>query len=79
MCGLPRDVFDDRINNHAEILILNVTDRCNLRCKYCVFSGAYQGQRQHGSASMTLATAMRGPIDQFIARTGKTLENPRKS
>ncbi len=77
MRGVSREEFDDQINNHAEILILNVTDRCNLRCKYCVFSGAYCGQRVHGSATMSLDTAMRG-IDQFIARTGKTLQNPEK-
>ena len=29
--GVSREEFDDQINNHAEILILNVTDRCNLR------------------------------------------------
>ena len=77
MCGMAREEFDDAINHRAEILILNVTDRCNLRCKYCVFSGAYCGQRVHGSATMSLDTAMRG-IDQFLARTGKTLQDPEK-
>ncbi len=77
MRGVSREYFDDQINNHAEILILNVTDRCNLRCKYCAFSGAYHGQRVHGIDSMSLDTALLA-IDQFIARAEKTLQNPEK-
>ncbi len=78
MRGVSREEFDDQIENHAEILILNVTDRCNLRCKYCAFSGAYHGQRVHGVDSMSLDTAMLA-IDQFIARAGTTLQNPEKT
>lgn len=77
MEGVSREHFDDQINNHAEILILNVTDRCNLRCKYCAFSGAYHGQRVHGVRSMSIDTAIRG-IDQFIARTSKTRQENNK-
>lgn len=77
MRGVSREEFDDQIENHAEILILNVTDRCNMRCKYCAFSGAYHGQRVHGVDSMSLDTALRA-IDQFIARAGSTLRDSEK-
>jgi len=77
MRGVSREEFDDQIENHAEILILNVTDRCNMRCKYCAFSGAYHGQRVHGVDSMSLDTALLA-IDQFIARAGSTLRNSEK-
>ncbi len=40
-------------------LILEVTTSCNLRCKYCVFSGNYDGQRNHGSEKMELETAIK--------------------
>lgn len=34
-------------------LILNITERCNLRCRYCSFSGAYLDNRTHSSAVMS--------------------------
>jgi uncharacterized protein len=77
MQGVSRECFDERINSHAEILILNVTDQCNLRCGYCTFSGAYYGQRRHGPNTMALETALEA-VDQLVARAGKTLENPEK-
>nr|WP_281392787.1 radical SAM protein [Roseospira goensis] len=38
-------------------MILNATEACNLRCRYCSFSGAYPHNRRHGTRSMTLAMA----------------------
>lgn len=38
---------------------LQVTQRCNLRCKYCVYSGSYY-HRTHSSKEMPLDTAKRG-------------------
>jgi uncharacterized protein len=35
-----------------EHLIINLTDRCNLRCRYCSFSGRYLDNRTHGSLEM---------------------------
>ncbi len=31
-------------------LALNVTESCNLRCKYCVYSGVYPGRRAHNTS-----------------------------
>lgn len=39
-------------------LILGVTDDCNLRCKYCIYSGKYFDMRTHRSKTMSLATAL---------------------
>jgi len=38
----------------AEIghMILNITERCNLRCKYCTHSGTYYYERKHSANSM---------------------------
>jgi uncharacterized protein len=33
-------------------LIINVTENCNLRCKYCAYSGIYTNNRSHGSTYM---------------------------
>ncbi|HPA17227.1 MAG TPA: radical SAM protein [Verrucomicrobiae bacterium] len=35
-----------------ELLILNVTERCNLRCRYCPWSGAYEDNRTHSERVM---------------------------
>ncbi len=40
-------------------LVLSVTEGCNFRCRYCVFSGAYRYARRHGSRNMPLETAFR--------------------
>lgn len=40
-------------------LIIEVTTGCNLRCKYCVFSGSYPHQRTHLTDSMSVSDARR--------------------
>lgn len=45
----------------AQILIVNPTEQCNLRCTYCYFSGGYSGTRLHRPVSLarqTLAAAL---------------------
>lgn len=48
-----------------EQLILNITESCNLRCKYCIYSGAYQGQRKHNAKTMSFASA-RKALNRFL-------------
>jgi len=43
-----KEILDSKIN----ILILNITEKCNLRCKYCVYSGTYYYERTHSNYSM---------------------------
>ncbi|WP_027183711.1 Cys-rich peptide radical SAM maturase CcpM [Desulfovibrio inopinatus] len=40
-------------------ITLQVTQQCNLRCHYCVYSGSYEG-REHSSKRMSLETALAG-------------------
>lgn len=35
------DYIEDFLNNRVAYLVLQVTQGCNLRCKYCVYSGGY--------------------------------------
>lgn len=46
-------------------LILSVTERCNLRCSYCIYSGKYIGARRHSNRDMSYETA-RTAVDKFF-------------
>ncbi|HHT57737.1 radical SAM protein [Herbinix luporum] len=46
-------------------LAIEVTSQCNFRCKYCVFSGRYSGQRIHKTDNMSLETAKKS-IDLYL-------------
>lgn len=48
-------------------LILQVTQQCNLRCKYCAYSGNYYN-RSHSSQRMDFETAKRA-IDFYLERS----------
>ncbi|MBV4431671.1 radical SAM protein [Clostridium tyrobutyricum] len=50
---------EDLYRNGFKELILEVTTSCNLRCKYCIFSGNYTGQRQHGNRNMDEIIALK--------------------
>ena len=50
-------------------LILQVTQQCNLRCKYCAYSGNYYN-RTHSSERMSFDTA-RKAIDFYLDRSDK--------
>jgi uncharacterized protein len=40
-------------------LVMTVTEACNFRCRYCVFSGAYPCARQHAHRGIPVKTACR--------------------
>jgi uncharacterized protein len=46
-------------------LTLNLTERCNFRCRYCIFSGAYQDMRVHGARRMSRDT-LHAAIDWYL-------------
>ena len=50
------DQIDDYMKNNVHQLILQVTQNCNLRCKYCVYSGSYVN-RVHTKKRMSIETA----------------------
>lgn len=37
----------------VEMFILGITEQCNLRCKYCCYSGEYHSNRTHSNHRMT--------------------------
>ncbi len=56
-----------KLDRHLNNLVLQITQQCNLRCRYCVFSGSYTG-RIHSEKSMSMEIA-RKAIDFFLERT----------
>lgn len=42
--------------NEIRHLMIGVTEKCNLRCKYCVFSGHYPNERTHGTSNIDIST-----------------------
>ncbi len=61
----------NRILHRAESINLNVTESCNLRCRYCVYSGSYLYQRTHTSRHMSHDTARRA-LDMFAQFSEKS-------
>ena len=59
--------------NSLHQLILQVTQQCNLRCSYCVYSGNYKHTRTHSNKRMSFETAKKA-IDFFLARSTEKAE-----
>lgn len=49
------------INEEPEILVLELTQQCNFRCEYCIYSGHYKYERQHRNVAMS-----HGTIDKIV-------------
>lgn len=72
LCGMVQQYLD----NNMQQLLLQVTQNCNLRCNYCVYSGSYKN-RVHTNKRMDFETAKRA-VD-FYSRHNKNLQNVRIS
>lgn len=54
------------LDNCLEQLILEVTGKCNLRCKYCIYNDTYVHNREFNKEDMTFETAKKA-VDYFFA------------
>jgi uncharacterized protein len=62
-------VSEEKIIDHLQNfgfkqMILNVTENCNLRCKYCLFSSEYLYERTHSNNKMDFSIAKKA-IDYY--------------
>lgn len=55
-----------------EVLVIELTQQCNLRCEYCVYSGVYYFERVHNNATISLET-----IDTIIAKWFSSTNHPK--
>ena len=67
------DLAETYLDSCLKSLIIQVTQRCNLRCGYCYFSGNGQLTRQHTNLDMTWETA-KAAIDFFAAHSTQSDE-----
>lgn len=59
------------IASNAKTLIIELTEKCNLRCSYCVYDENIENnERSHGKDKITLETAIKS-VDDFYKRTNK--------
>jgi uncharacterized protein len=49
----------DLRQNGPEHLVLSVTESCNFRCRYCIYSGIYDDARHHSKTDMSEETAIK--------------------
>ncbi len=54
--------------NYIQHMTFEVTQQCNMNCKYCTYSGIHEGERLHNSKMMSWETAKKG-LD-FMFRHG---------
>lgn len=58
------DVLEYYLDRKLNMITLQITQNCNLRCSYCVYSGKYQN-REHSNKKMSIDVAKKG-IDFLI-------------
>lgn len=54
--------------NHAKTLVIELTEKCNLRCTYCVFDEDSELDRNHTNKSIDFKKALKS-INSFYKRT----------
>lgn len=60
------------LDSKMKLLILQITQSCNFRCSYCIYSNDYnERQRGHSAKSMSMETA-KAAIDYFTAHSAET-------
>lgn len=73
--GLSQDfqVYENLLNHSLEMILLEVSAKCNLRCKYCEYNEFFPTRRNHGKESMSQETAFRA-IDYLKAHSQQLTE-----
>lgn len=65
---LEENLIREKINKEGiQKLLLESTQQCNLRCKYCSYSGIYPLNRVHNSSHMSFSL-MKKSIDFYFSR-----------
>lgn len=68
------DTGEERIKKRVSTLLqmtFEITENCNLRCKYCVYNGSYRNWRKLSPRAMSFATARKGLDYVFSLISGR--------
>ncbi len=65
--------YEDILNTSASQLFLILTEACNLRCKYCVYSDHYPGLKGYSEEEMSIDTAIKA-VDKYMEIHNQKLE-----
>ena len=68
MTGSGKTNLDEIISNGIENVTLEVTEQCNLRCKYCIYQDAHSEYRTFGKNNMEWSVAKKS-IDYLKAHS----------
>ena len=63
------------LDHEVQQVVLGITERCNLRCHYCIYSGKYQGPRTHSESYMSWEVA-RKAIDYLLSHSADASPGP---
>ena len=66
------ELLKHSLQSKMQYIILQVTQECNLRCKYCVYGGGYEN-RTHAHEFMTWDLAQKS-LDYFLEHSGQMEE-----
>jgi len=69
--AFTREYAEEALKTECTQLVLCVSERCNLRCKYCYYTGGRIAERRHGVNLMTWETAEKA-LRFFLPRTEGT-------
>ena len=70
--GTNINYLEESINEHLEQMTLELTERCNLRCKYCIYGSENLDNRDFGNNDMSFEIAKKA-IDYAAAHSGKSI------
>lgn len=68
---LSEEQVAEALSQGLQQLTLEVTESCNMRCRYCAFSGGYIDNRSHGLRQMSFQTA-KGAVDLYLEKNQHT-------
>lgn len=69
---IETDILQELFDGNLSLMTLQVTQNCNLRCKYCVYSGSYIN-RTHTNKRMTWEVAKKA-VDFYYEHTRNSRE-----
>lgn len=61
--------LEELVTNSLGLVLLEITERCNLRCGYCIYNPRFTQKRDHGTRDMSQGTAFQAI--NYLARNSQ--------